>query len=262
MNENQNTPGYVTLDYVVKTVLMDLDDNSMTKYMKFLQYAINGWFKLNLDTMDTVKIAYLEMNSNFTANLPDDFVTYCKIGVIHNGVFIPLGFNPDLIIPRRTDDCGIPINENSTDCSSTDIIERHPGFAFYLSPHYRGGQWVGEMYGETGGKAPAQYRIDWERRQVAFDSGIGEREIVIEYKSTGIDVDGKTIVPRKVVEALTAYIHWKRVEHKDKESLAVKDRKHRLFAIEHERLRDLELAFTAEEFLDMTYSTYKLTPKR
>ena len=42
-----DTRGIVNLEYVVHLVLMDIGDDSLVSYKKFLQYAILGFQDLN-----------------------------------------------------------------------------------------------------------------------------------------------------------------------------------------------------------------------
>jgi len=43
---SNDTPGVVSLEYIVHRVLMDREDNSMRYYKKYLQYAIDAYQEL------------------------------------------------------------------------------------------------------------------------------------------------------------------------------------------------------------------------
>jgi len=258
---SQDTNGIVNLDYVVNLVLMDLDDYSETKYKKFLQYAIMGYQDLNLFTMQNIKVAYLPVKANKTVDLPYDYISYTKIGYNSGGTMSVLGLNNDLMLPRDKDDCGNDVNDNSSNCGSNDIL--YPGYGYYFAPHYRGGQYVGELYAGTGtGRTNGTYRIDQDKRQIAFNSELSATEIILEYKSSGVSGDGSTNVPRQCVESIRAYIHWQRKRHNDKVSRGEKIALQNEYYLEFEKLRDLEFSFTYEEYLDSRRSTYNMIPKR
>ena len=260
-----DTKGVVNIDYIVQLVLMDIDDYSMVYQKKFMQYAILGFQDLNLYVMQSVKVAYLPVDSNTkTVDLPDDYITYTKIGYNNNGVITTFTKNDDLMLAHKTDSCGNPVNNNTGGCNDIGELTSYSGYAgYYYSPHWRNGQWVGELYGGAGGRnTDGYYRIDTERRKIVFSSEVSNSEIILEYKSSGVSGDGSTIVPREYTEALRAYVHWQRKEYNDKVAQSEKERLKQRYYIEYEKVKELEVSFTIEEYFDSTRSTYKLTPKR
>lgn len=261
-----DTKGVVNIDYIVNLALMDIDDYSLHYQKKFMQYVILGFQDLNLYVMQSVKVAYLPVDSTKkTADLPDDYITYTKIGYNNGGRITTFTLNDDLMLAHQTDDCGNPVNDNTMGCTN-DSSATLPYFGvagYYYSPHYRNGQWVGELYGGAGGRnADGYYRIDKERRKIVFSSEMVQDEIILEYKSSGVSGDGSTVVPREYTEALRAYVHWQRKEYNDKVAQSEKERLKQRYWAEYEKVKDLEVSFTIEEYFDSTRSTYKLTPKR
>lgn len=257
----QDTNGIGNLDYVVRHVLMDLDDYSMTRYKKYLQYAIDGFMDLNLFTMQNIKVAYLTVNANKTVDLPVDFIDYTKIGYDNGGYVNVLAKNDSLMLTRLTDDCGNTTNENTGDCDVDDLT--FPNYGYYFAPHYRGGQYVGELFGGIGnGKNDGEYRIDRDRRQIAFSSNLTAETIILEYKSSGIAGDGSTNIPKQCVPALLAYVHWKRKNFNDKVARSEKTALREEYYIEFEKLRNLEFSFTISEYFDSRRESYYSIPKR
>lgn len=265
-----DTRGIVNLEYVVHSVLMDIDDYSLIMYKKFLQYAVDGILDLNLFVGDQVKVAYLPVNKNTkTVNLPLDYIKYTKIGYNDGGSISIFGLNKDLMLARDKDDCGNQVNDNSDNCGCKGSSETslpaiiYPTSGYYYAPHFRNGQFVGELFGGAGGRNNhGEFRIDHQNRQIVFNSEISVDEIILEYKSSGVSDDGSTCIPREYVPALKAYIHWQRKRYKDKESMGEKERLKKEYYDAFEQLKNLELSFTLREYLDSTRSTYKQTPKR
>jgi hypothetical protein len=251
---------------------MDLEDYSMTMYKPLLQYAINGLLDINLFVGDQIKVAYLPVNQNTkTAELPLDYIRYTKIGYNDGGVIALFGLNRGLMMARDVDDCGNQTNENTSNCgantsggSSNQLSNLiHPYSGYYYAPHYRNGQFVGELFGGAGGRHnDGEFRIDHQNRQIVFNSEIQAEEIIIEYKSSGVSSDGSTCIPREYVPAIKAYVHWQRREYKDKVAQSVKDSLMGRYYSQFEQLKNLNLAFTLSEYLDSTRGTYKQTPKR
>lgn len=260
---SKDTPGLVTLNYAVHRVLMDRDDNSMRYYKKFLQYAIDGYMKLHLFSVETVRVAYLPVDKNTKqADLPEDYIKYTKIGYNKGGVIQTLSFNSELMLVRDTDNCGNGVNDNRI--SQIDGVETAtPHLGYYYVPHYRNGQFVAELYGGAGEHNEAgYYRIDKARRKIVFNSEIALDEVILEYKSSGVSADGDTLIPREYVPTIVAYIHWQSKEYNDKVAQSEKVRLRQRYIDEEKMVRRIELGFTAEEFLDITRSTLRQTPKR
>jgi len=267
-----DTRGIVNLEYVVHSVLMDLDDPTLHFYKKYLQYAIIGLEQLNLFTGDQVKVAYLKFNQDTkTVDLPNDYITYTKIGYNDGGVISLFGLNNSLMLARKPDDCGNPMNENTTNCGESttsgsgnqlsNLILPYSGY--YYAPHYRNGQFVGELYGGAGGRHnDGEFRIDKTNRKIVFNSEVQVSEIILEYKSSGVSDDGSTCIPREYVPALKAFIHWQRRRYKDKVSRGEKNALRQEYYDAFEQLKNLNLSFTLREFLDSTRGSYKQTPKR
>jgi len=262
---SNDTPGVVSLEYIVHRVLMDREDNSMRYYKKYLQYAIDAYQELNLYSVETIRVAYLPVNQNTKqADLPADYLFYTKIGYNRKGVAHTLTLNEDLMLVRKTDDCGNGINENNLDCGrKKDGENLLPYNGYYYTPHYRNGQFVGELYGGRGNtNNVGYYRIDKQKRKIAFNSEISLDEVILEYKSSGVSADGATVVPREYARTLISYVHWQLNEYKDKVSMSEKNRLRQRYIDEEKKVRRLNLGFTVEEYLDIARGSLKQTPKR
>lgn len=53
-----------------------------------------------------------------------------------------------------------------------------------------------QVYGRGEGGYRAGYKIDFENRQIVFDQYLKATEIILEYKTQGIDDKGNAIVPK------------------------------------------------------------------
>jgi len=213
---SRDTNGFVNIDYAVNQCLVDIEDYDLAQYQRFLQFAYLGYTDLNLFVTQNVKVAYLRINDNKTVDLPNDFIDYLKIGVEINGQVWTLTLNDDMLLPRSTDACGETTPPDLRTIGDNVDGTEQPNYGFYFASHFRNGQYVGESYGIGGGFNMAYFRIDHERRQIAFDSEIPDGTIILEYKSSGVKADGSTVIPRKVIPALTAYIHWRRLQYNNK----------------------------------------------
>jgi hypothetical protein len=132
----------------------------------------------------------------------------------------------------------------------------------FFSDHFRGGQFVGGLFGMSGGIDDAYYRIDKEKRTIAFSGSVPRSQIVLEYISSGVKTDGSTLIPRQAVPALRTYLLWNAVENDARISYNEKERKKRLHEEEVTALRNFEDIFTIDEYKRMCFSTSRQTIKR
>jgi hypothetical protein len=246
----QSQNSWVPIAYCVRLVQMDLDDYTTNQYEKLLQYAILGYQDVNLTSMHSVKVEYLQMNDTMAVDLPSDYDDYYKIGMEINGHFWNLGLNPKLTLPRE-EKCGNDVRD-AVDSNGT-------GRGGYLyTSHYRDGNYVGGLFGVGGGFRVAQYRIDSARRQIIFSSNVPYGDIVLEYSSNGISA--QTLVPRKAVATVVAYMHWRRLKGKNR--LAERREAKQEWDEEKSQLRAINMRFRKSEYLDMLHAEQVQTAKR
>lgn len=127
-----------TLDYVINTCLMDIGETSTRYKQQFLNYAIQGYRRLNLaGLMPTTKTVLLDIDANTnTATLPDDYIQYNKVGICVGcgdkgiGGFINLCYNPNIcsnIQDTELDTCGCAetfvTEANNVGCGCTDGMQ-------------------------------------------------------------------------------------------------------------------------------------------
>lgn len=258
------------IDYVIAGCLTDLNDYSTNRYAQFLYWALEGYIELNLYDYPSIKVAYLTVNENGTVDLPDDYVYYTSIGICVGGRVITLGRMDSLCLPRGVDDCGQPLSVSDMSIGDgEDLFDDFGNVIFpnvtqgwFYTPHFRGGQYVGEQFGVGGGFASNYYRIDIENRQIALSSKMPDSEIILEYKSTGVNMDGSATIPVEAVQVLKRYVHWCRKEHSNTAPESAKERAYEIYQDYITKFRALELSFTMDEFMDAAYSGFTMAPKR
>jgi len=251
--------GYGNIDYVVFQCLADLEEGDTTKYQKFLQWAIFCLkTELRVQVVPQIAVAYLAQDPSVkTVDLPLDYLDYTKIGLCVNGKVVLLGLNDDLCLPRNKDICG----DIQSALSSVDELSVESTGYLYVN-HFRGGQYVGEMFGIGGGFTYNYYRIDKARRQIVLDGDVPGGEIVLEYKSTGVGVDGSAVVENHVMPALRQYIHWQNLKFSSYSTINERADAERQYNAAVGMIIDVESDFTIQEYLDMHYRSASLGPKR
>lgn len=249
------------LDYVVHKVMADLRETNTKNYPFYLNWAFDGYQDMNLYANPKIVTKWINISGTNTICLPSDYVDYISIGINICGRLYLLGLNNNMVLNRK-DECEVPIETIATKSPNITGEGIWP-FYYFFSGAFRGGQYVGEQYAMGGGwSSRGYYKIDPERKEIQFQSVVPRSEIILEYRSTGIDCDGTVEVPYAAVPAIKAFIHWQRIENNDKESLADKRGKERLYGIEFNNFRKLKQRFTIQEYLDAKYRVSTAGPSR
>jgi len=249
------TPGLVTIRYIVMSILNRMGDYSLKKYKRLVQICLEGYGELSLWHINNLEVVYLRMSAAKTVDLPADFVDYTKIGIPINGKLKVLTQHNQILLPREFED-GTPVGNTDAD----DTVDA--ASLVFFSDHFRGGQYVGGLFGMPGGVDDAYYRIDMENRQIVFSGTVYRSEIVLEYISTGVKTSGSSLIPREAVPALRTYVQWVAIEDNPRVAANEKERKKRNHEEEIEALRSFQSIFTADEYRRMCFSTYRQTAKR
>lgn len=219
----QESPIY-SIDYCVNSVLADLGETSKRHYQKFLNFGIQGYRRLNLGNMvaPTIKTAVLEIDNNTkTAQLPDDYVSYLKVGYSCHGTIINLDYSDELRFGISNDvfpdacQCQDELNQCQQIAGSGQ--GQDGGFPylsnyFYYASYFRNGTYVAGFYSYGAGVYRNAYRINTDTWQIQFDSYIKADFILLEYISNGIE-NGNAFIEETHIPAITAYIHWKAALH-------------------------------------------------
>lgn len=224
----ETTSPVYSLSYCVNSVLADLDETSNRHYLKFMNYAIQGFRRLNLaNTIPTnIKTAKLDIDSaTKTAPLPQDYVSFLKVGVSCGGYIINLDYSDELKL-QLTDqldpcDCLNELNQCQQAITANSGGEPNwSGFPFYSSVWYynsfwRNNQFQAGYYGAGAGHYRNAYRIDLAKCEIQFGITTPFDYVIMEYISNGIEC-GDGIIPESVVPAIQSYIHWKRCSFDNK----------------------------------------------
>jgi hypothetical protein len=247
--------GLVTIRQVIMSVLNRLSTYDLKSYKRLVQIAIEGYTELALWHINSLEVVYLHMSAAKTVNLPSDFISYTKIGIPINGKLKVLTNKEQILLPRLFD-TGEAVG--NTDGDDTEGISN----AIFFSDHFRGGAFIGGLFGLPGSIDSAYYRVDYENRQIVFSGETPRSEIVLEYVSSGLRANGSSLIPRETVPALRNYVLWQMVENDFRIAYNEKERRKREYEESVEALRSFVNSFTADEYKRMVYSTARQTPKR
>lgn len=192
------TQQWIPLDEVVAAYI-DRSEQSPNKYMKLWNIAYDGMQECGLDAFYSVKSILLPINANMTANLPEDYLQYTKVGSLNsNGEVTTLQRNDNISrlkpfhTDRQSDEVAAALDPNSD--------------TFY---NYWQGDRCGNICGIQGSSAGFTMS---ESEGLLFLNGISADHLVLEYlASPNPDTDYK--VPVQFREALIAFIAWKDLQY-------------------------------------------------
>ena len=257
-----DTGTYKNLDYVVSRVQSDIQDYSTAGYQRLLQMAINGYKELNYAILPVIKTKYLTLSSINTIDFPCDYVDYVVVGLVSGGQVITLSANPKIPLARKKDDCGNEVVEKVSATQSDDSL-RLPLLGFNYASSHRGGQYVGERYARGGGfNRYGYFRVDHDMRRFQFQNTIPNVEVLLEYKSTGIDAMGDALLPDYATQALVDYVHYQRLRFDRRATATDKAMAFQEYSRQFIVLRKKALKFTMSEYLDAKYANVHMGIKR
>lgn len=186
-----------TIDQLVNDLLLSQPELQRTdsEYKRYFNFAISGLRNLRLlYTEDGKNIIKVEPNAVNRIDFPSDMEEFIALGVPVNGEVWWLT-RKDSIIPTKTV-VGLDESLDSTD-GEGELIDN----AQY------------NTFASVGGvNLQGYYTLDMKNREIIINN-TQRTELLLAYKSSGIDISSTTYFPTKYVEALKAWIAWKDIEY-------------------------------------------------
>lgn len=192
---------YVSIDSVVNMYL-DRSEQSIHKYYKCWQLAIQGMEEMGLDFFYQIKSVKLPVNANLTVSLPDDYLNYSKVGVLNSqGEIIPMGYNSNLttyadLLPTRL--------QQTQDNTIVDIIQ----FNTPIWYNYWVQSGFATLYGlPSGTPFIGNFKIDNHQGVILLSENFGYPYIMLEYVASPMK-DKDYYIPVQFKTALMWYIAY------------------------------------------------------
>lgn len=198
MSQNRQ---WVKLDEAVNFYL-DESEQSNHKYFKIWNLAYRWLHDTGLDAFFIVKSVKLTVNANLTVQLPADYLSYSKVGVLNEqGELITMGVNNNLTVAFDLSPNRISQVEDPT----LVTIENQTGVWWF---NYWNGYGYGNLYGAPSGTPfIGSFKIDNANGVVVLSPGFAYPYIMLEYVST--PSPGKEYYyPIQFREALIAWLRW------------------------------------------------------
>ncbi len=251
--------GTVSVRYITQNIKNRRKEYNANDTRHIEQLVIDAISYLNVFTLDTIEVLYVDVPSNGVITLPEDFIDYTKISVYsRSGKLWTLTLDPSLI-RFPLEQCGLELDRVLSGQYDTNV-DLMPTTGYYLSPHFNSGNFMDNYYGLGGGFNRGYYNID-RSGNALLTKGLPENTtVIIEYKSTGVSVSGGTYIPRQAMEAIIAKVMWTETEYNVLPGNPQYWEKR--FYDEENLLTNLEYTRTMQEHLDSLYSVWQQGPKR
>jgi hypothetical protein len=198
---------YFSVDKIVKSLLVKLEETGLNKYAKFVELAFDFLDELTFDTKaQEVRTISLEMQPDRTICLPRDYMDYIKIGIqIGDKIKVLSQNNKMSLLPPTKDTPKLAID-------ALDVSVRIP-FNNYINEY---GEHQGGIYGYGNGGYYGDFVVDEQKRIIRFSSDMPVMPIYIEYISNCSCSCEEDYVHPYAKKAMEYYILWQHYHHKGK----------------------------------------------
>lgn len=193
--------GWITIETCINEYL-DRSEQSNHKYFKLWNIAFAGMQKMGINFFYQIQSVKLPINSNFTVNLPDNYLNWCKVGVLNqNSEIIPLDYNSKLTLFADLQ----PNRLQQTEGNSLFSYYFGNSNIFY---NYWNGDTFDNLYGiPSGGPFVGGFKIDQTNGLIVLNDHFFYNYVVLEYLAAPKE-GTEYRVPVQFEEAMIAYMGW------------------------------------------------------
>jgi len=247
---------WATLDSIVRRNLLERGYPSHY-YIEALTHGATCLRQLTQDTLKVLNTVSLAVDtSDYTADLPDDFVDDIGLAIPAGGLLLP--------IPKRSNLNTIPaVNSDTGQFTSYPTLNESGNtffFGFGWTWFWNFNDWgepTGRYFGANGGDALNGYTIVRERRKIQLTASFLGASLVLTYVSDGQSADAATQIDTRAIDAIKTYINWQMSPN------ATVDRspEGNTFRNEKARLRRLVDDITVTDIKQIFRANYTASPK-
>lgn len=240
INQKTKTNGVMPLTQVVASILNKRNDYSKHDRKRLLQFAIEGFREFGLYHLPTIQSEWIKVNQDLmTVPLPDQLMEFLSVGIALNGEYWEFTKIENGINPQGFKE----LNEERQEVDLDTSIKS-------------------QNFATPGGQNEYKFDYDKNNRRLVIYTNLPLTEVLVIYKSTGINADGDTLIPIHAFQALRAYIQMEDIDDDTQVSMGEKARRLDRYLFHLKNMRDAENRFTVAEFLDAARSGYGQTYKR
>lgn len=262
----------VTIKQVVNDFLLTLSEDDYASNVTDYQahnLALRGCRELGFDMMKRIKSLNLTVNTdNATVPLPDDFVDYLRIGFGgSDGLFYTFKENKHLNMSMtyKLDSGGNPIDSDGDgvydrEDDKSGIVSTGANADSYPYRQYIYEGSLGKAYGYGGGRAEAQFRVNYDQNRIELSTDYTLAEVTVEYIADEARAENPAI-HLYCEEALRQYMYYKIIERKSNIPYNEKARARQEYFNEARRAKSRLNSFSKEEALYTIRKNFRQSPK-
>lgn len=191
--------------------LIDSKDSSSHEFRRMYNIGVRGVREFNTDIVGNFSTKLLDVNANKTAELPEDYVSYSKMGVINEkGEIVTLRSNPQL----SNYNAGHPLKSDRFEGVPSIGAVTYPAIPYnypYIYYNFFVSNQSFNLFGiGGGGQDIGNYKVDEECGIIIFGPNFKYEKVLLEYLGDGMDRDcDDYMIDSRAAEAMLAYIRWK-----------------------------------------------------
>lgn len=185
-------------------------DESMHGFRRLYNIGVQGCREFNLDITGNIKTVVLPVNANKTVNLPQDYISYSKIGVLND--------KGEVVTYKRNDQLSTWHSEYTTQSlrkegapvlnTLTPFFDQNTYPNYYYNYYYNGTSY--NLFGaDSGTPKVGSYKVDESNGLIILDLHNHYDQLVLEYLSDGYDENSDDYeIDARAERAFMAYLRW------------------------------------------------------
>lgn len=272
---------YITLGQVMDDYLVTIDADDYVSGVNntvLRNIARRGIREFGFDVTSIVRSLKVNVESNNTIILPEDYVDIVKLGIVGaDGMVYVFGQNKSINYSQALASSGskseskkgplsIKANEitdredSKTSTSGAEVLNSDDPFNSYVFRNYIFENNVGGLYGAGGGHLAGEYRINLDQNRIEIDTDNSITQVVLEYISDA-GISDNPVIHVYAEEALRCYIYYKLCERKSNVPAYEKQRARQEYYNERRKAKARLSHFTKDEALRTIRKNFMQSPK-
>jgi hypothetical protein len=224
-----DTSALVKIDNVVYSFLNEKDEG-LENFLRYKQIVIEGFTQeFSVKNGEGVKVYYGTVDAVNNFFIPSDCINISRAGIISNGQIHTFVKNDNLAMPDGLV-CGVEV-------VNSDLLRG-------LTPPQ------GFNYAKGGGYDIGEYRVDMRNRVIRFRGNLAGQIMALEYRSSGISLEGESYIPVTIIPALKEYLEWVLLKRNLDSNLGRVQMAHRNYVNAKKRYILTKNSFSMRELLD------------
>lgn len=198
----------IKLNQLIADFLNSKDEGSH-EFKRLRRLGVRGCRAFNMEILGALKTVLLDINANKTVSLPEDYLSYSKMGVINDAGEIVTFTRNDQLANYHAMYTAIADRNEGLPLYDTGVGVRPTVFPFvYYNYWMNGGTY--NLFGLDSGTAViGTFKIDEDAGVILLNPDNTFSQVVFEYVSTGYDENGGDfMIDARAEEAFICYLRW------------------------------------------------------